>query len=104
MQRATDKLLALTPPQARGKHQMRDEAKLVQAAEAILKAQNVEGLLSYTFERQEKRQTRQIGRGRGSAERPKHEIITVRYQMTAVTRQEQAIRTAQDPRLAGLRQ
>jgi transposase len=91
LQRATDKLLALTPPPARGKHQFQDEAKLGLAAEAILKAQDVEGLLTYTFERQEKHQTRHIGRGRGSAERPKREIITVRYQMIAVTRQEQAI-------------
>ena len=91
LRRATDKLLALTPPSARGKHQFQDEAKLVLAAEAILKAQDVEGLLTYTFERQEKHQTRQIGRGRGSAERPKHDIITVRYKMIAVTRQEQAI-------------
>jgi transposase len=91
LQRTTDKLLALTPPQARGKHQIRDEAKLVQAVEAILKAQDVEGLLTYTFARQEKHQTRLIGRGRGSTERPKHEIITVRYQMTAVLRQEKAI-------------
>jgi transposase len=91
LQRATDKLLSLTPPPARGKHQIQEEAKLVLAAEAILKAQDVEGLLTYTFERQEKHQTRHLGRGRGSAERPKHEIITVRYQMIAVTRQEQAI-------------
>jgi transposase len=91
LQRATDKILALTPPPARGKHQIQDEAKLVQAAEAILKAHDVEGLLTYTFERQEKRQTRHIGRGRGSAERPKREIISIRYQITAITRQEEAI-------------
>lgn len=91
LQHATDKILALTPPPARGKRQVQDEAKLVQAAEGILKAHDVDGLLAYTFERQEKRQTRHIGRGRGSAERPKHEIITVRYQITAVTRQEEAI-------------
>ena len=91
LQHATDKILALTPPPARGKHQIQDEAKLVLAAEAILKAQDVEGLLTYTFERQEKHQTRHIGRGRGSAERPKHEIITVRYQITAISRQEEAI-------------
>lgn len=91
LQRATDKLLALTPPPARGKRQFQDEAKLVMAAEAILKAQGVEGLLTYTFERQEKHQTRHMGRGRGSAERPTYETTTVRYQMLAVTRQEQAI-------------
>ena len=91
LRHATDKILALTPPLARGKHQIQDEAKLVLAAEAILKAHEVEGLLTYTFERQEKHQTRHIGRGRGSAERPKHEIITVRYQITATPRQEEAI-------------
>jgi transposase len=91
LQHATDKILALTPPPARGKHQIQDEAKLVLAAEAILKAQDVEGLLTYAFERQEKHQTRHIGRGRGSPERPKHEIVTVRYQITAIARQEQAI-------------
>jgi transposase len=91
LQRATDKLLALTPPPARGKDQIRAEASLIQAAEAILKAQEVEEWLTYTFERQEKRQTKHIGRGRGSANRPTHEIVTVRYQMTAVIRQEEAI-------------
>ena len=91
LQHAADKILALTPPPARGKHQIQDETKLVLAAEAILKAYEVEGLLTYTFERQEKHQTRHIGRGRGSAERPKHEIITVRYQITAINRQEEAI-------------
>jgi transposase len=91
LQHATDKISALTPAPARGKHQIQDEAKLVLAVEAILKAHDVEGLLTYTFERQEKHQTRQIGRGRGSAERPTHEIITVRYQITAITRQEKAI-------------
>jgi transposase len=91
LQHAADKILALTPPPARGKHQIQDETKLVLAAEVILKEYEVEGLLTYTFERQEKHQTRHIGRGRGSAERPKHEIITIRYQITAINRQEEAI-------------
>ena len=91
LQHATDKILALTPPPARGKHQIQDEAKLVLAAGAILKTYDVEGLQAYTFEGQEKRQTRQIGCGRGSAERPKHEIVTVRYRITTATRQEEAI-------------
>lgn len=49
------------------------------------------GLLTYTFERQEKRQTRYVGRGRGHPDRPTREIVEVRYQITAVTRQEEAI-------------
>jgi transposase len=91
LQRATDKLLALTPPPARGKHQIQDEAELVKSAEAILKAHEVDGLLTYTFERQETRQTKYIGRGRGHAGRPTREIVTVRYQITAVLRQADAI-------------
>ena len=95
LERATDELLALTPAPGRGKRQFQDETELVTAAEAVLKAHDVEGLLGYTFERQEKRQTKYLGRGRGSPERPKQEIVTVRYQMNAIIRQEEAIAALQ---------
>ena len=95
LQRTKEKLLALTPPPARGKRQIQDETELTKAADAILKAHAVEGLLTYTFERQEKRQTKYLGRGRGNAERPTHEVVTVRYQITAVIRQEEAITALQ---------
>ena len=95
LQSATDKLWALTPPPARGKRQFQEEAELAKAADAILKAHAVEGLLTYTFEHQEKRQTKYLGRGRGSMEHPKHEILTVRCQITAVIRQEKAIAALQ---------
>ena len=95
LSRATAELLALTPAPARGKRQIRDEAKLVAAAEAVLKARNVVGLLTYTFERQEKCQTRYVGRGRGNPNRPTRETVEVRYQITAVTRQEDAIAALQ---------
>jgi transposase len=91
LQRATDRLLSLTPPPGRGKRQIQEESELVSAANAILKAYDVEGLLSYSFERQEKRQTKYLGRGRGNPNRPRQEIVTVRYQITAVTRQAEAI-------------
>lgn len=91
LQRATNLLLALTPPPGRGKRQIQDENSLIQAADAILKTCGVKDFLTYTFERQEKRQTKYIGRGRGNAERPKREIISVRYQMLTVTRQEETI-------------
>ena len=91
LQRAAEKLMALTPRPGRGKRQIQDEAELASAATAILKAHNVEGFLVYTFERQEKCQSKYIGRGRGAPDRPKKEIVTVRYQITAVTRQEEAI-------------
>jgi transposase len=95
LQRATTKLWALTPPPARGKHQIQEQAELVDAATAILKAHNVEGFLTYTFERQEKRETKYIGRGRGNPDRPTREIVSVRYQIRAVTRQAAAIGTHQ---------
>jgi transposase len=95
LQRATEELLALTPAPGRGKRQVQDETELVAAAEAILKAHDAEGLLSYTYERQEKRRTKYLGRGRGGPERPQQEIVTVRYQMNAMTRQEEAIAVLQ---------
>lgn len=95
LQRAIDELMALTPAPGRGKRQLQAETELVEAAEAILKAHGVEGLLSYPFERQEKRRTKYLGRGRGSSDRPKQEIVTVRYQITAVARQEEAIAALQ---------
>jgi transposase len=96
LQRATAKLLSLTPAPARGKRQFRDEGELASAANAILKAHRVEDFLSYTFERQENHQRKFIGRGRGTAERPTQEIITVRYQITAAIRQEEALAAHQE--------
>jgi transposase len=95
LQRASEELLALTPAPGRGKRQVQDETELVAAAEAILKAHEVVGLLNYTYERQEKRHQKYVGRGRGGPERPQQEIVTVRYQMTAITRQEEAIAALQ---------
>ena len=93
---ATAKLQALTPLRGRGKRQIQDEARLVQAAQAIVHTQRVEGLLTYTFERQVKQETRFIGRGRGAADRPQRVIEQVRYQITAVLRQEPEITALRD--------
>jgi transposase len=83
--------MALTPRPGRGKRQIQDEVELINAATAILKVHNVEGFLTYTFERQEKHQIKYIGPGRGHANRPKQETVSVRYQITAVTCQEEAL-------------
>lgn len=87
---ATAKLNALTPPRGRGKRQVKEEETLIEKANAILEKHRVEGLLSYTFECQVERQTKYVGRGRGSAERPKQVVERVRYQITAVVRDEAA--------------
>jgi len=91
LQRATARLLALTPAPGRGKRQIQEEGALVAAADTILHAEAVAGLLTYTFARQEQRQTKYLGRGRGGPERPQRESVTVRYQITAVSRQTDAI-------------
>ena len=93
---ATAKLKALTPPRGRGKRQIQDEAQLVQAAQAILHVQRVEGLLSYTFERQEDRRTQFVGRGRGATHRPQRIVKQVRYQITSVVRHEADITALKD--------
>jgi len=88
---ATAKLQALTPLRGRGKRQIKDEAHLRQAAQAILQAHRVEGLLSYTFERQEEHYRQFVGRGRGGANRPCRVVEQVRYQITSVVRHDAAI-------------
>jgi transposase len=89
--KATTQLLALTPAPGRGKRQIQTEADLVTAATAILQRYEVEGLLTYTFERQETRRISYVGRGRGGAERPQQETVTVRYQLTTVERNATAL-------------
>jgi transposase len=89
--KATTQLLALTPAPGRGKRQIQTEADLVTAATVILQRYEVEGLLTYTFERQETRRISYVGRGRGGAERPQQETVTVRYQLTTVERNATAL-------------
>ena len=86
--KATAKLHALTPARGRGKRQITQETDLTQAAEAIVQAHRVAGLVSYTFERQEEQIVKFVGRGRGTADRATRVTERVRYQITAVTRQE----------------
>jgi transposase len=89
--RATTKLQALTPPRGRGKRQIQDEVTLTVAAEAILQAHKVQGLLTYSYDRQVERTVKYVGRGRGGTERPQQVVERVRYALTAVTRDEAAI-------------
>ncbi len=88
---ATAHLLALTLAPGRGKRQLQTEADLVTATTAILRRYEVEGLLTYTFECQETRRIRYVGRG--GAERPQQETVTVRYQLTTVERNATATRS-----------
>jgi len=96
LRHAETALAALTPPRGRGKRQITDEALLVEAIDLVLKAHRVEGRLSVAWEKQVERQTRYLGRGRGSASRQQRVIEQTRYHITCIARQEDTI--------AGLRQ
>ncbi len=89
--RAEAALLALTPEPGRGKRQYRDEGALQAAIGEVVAGYRVEGLLSVAWERQEQRVTRYVGRGRGGPQRPQRTELKVRYVVTGVTRDEEAI-------------
>jgi transposase len=84
-------LLALTPPVGRGKRQITEETALESLAPAVLSKHGVTGLLSYRFERQVEQEVKFVGRGRGGSNRPQQVSERVRYQITAVQRNEEAI-------------
>jgi transposase len=94
LQQATEEILVLTPDPGRGRQQICTAAELNAKVEAIKATYQVGEYLHYTAECEESVQTRYIGRGRGSANRQKKEIRSVRYQITQVIRDEQAIRQA----------
>ncbi len=75
---ATAKIQALTPPPGRGKRQIRDQSTLHQKVPAILKAHRVEGLLEFDYEYQ-----------------PPHAPRQGRYQITAITSNQQSIEQVQ---------
>src|SRR6266571_1041995 len=89
--KAQTALLALTPPVGRGKRQITEEATLQSAAEAVLAKHRVVGLLTSTSARQSEQTVTFVGRGRGGAKRQQQVSERVRYQVTAVERNEEAI-------------
>jgi transposase len=92
---AQQHIKALTPTVGRGKRQISEEEKLTTAIAEILKRQRVEGLLKVNYEKQCETQTRYIGKGRGSSTREQQTTEKIRYQISAVQRDESAIATAQ---------
>jgi transposase len=84
-------LRVLTPPVGRGHKQYREEEPLRAAVAAILQEHRVEGLLTVTWQREEKQQTRYRGSGRGGPGRPTYTTTKVRYVITKVQRNDAAI-------------
>jgi len=81
----------LTPPPGPGRTQFTTGWELERAVNALLAEQNATGLLTVNWERQETSRTHYVGPGRGGPNRRQTTEQSVRYQITAVTRDDAAI-------------
>jgi transposase len=88
---AEEELRALTPTPGRGKRQLRDADTVQAAITRVLARHEVAGLLTVPWERHETTVTRYVGRGRGGPSRSTRTQVQVRYALTGVQRNEEAI-------------
>lgn len=93
---ATAALRALTPPVGRGRTQIRSESELQTRVAAILEDQDVVGLLAVCSTREEAIHARHTGPGRPAVGSVGEPVTVVRYQITAVERNEAAIQAAKE--------
>jgi transposase len=94
LRRAEAELRALTPAVGRGRRQYREEGALREAIAEVLERHGVSTFLSAEWRREERRQKRYEGRGRGGAGRRWHWEVDIRYEVTNVCRDEGAITAA----------
>jgi transposase len=91
LRKAQAEIKALTPPPRQGRRQYQDEEGFKAALEAIIKKHNVAGLLEVSWELEEHKQRRLVGRGRAGAGRAEREIVTRRCQVKSVGLRRQAV-------------
>lgn len=96
LQQAEQALWQLTPPPGRGKRQHRTAESLEAAIEQLLTKHAVKGLLDISVQKEEESTTHWVGRGRGGPHRASQTVTKMRYVITAVQRDHQAIRRQQD--------
>ena len=94
LRRAEVELRALTPPVGRGRRQFREEEALREAIAEVLERHSVVTFLTVTWRREEQREKRYEGRGRGGVGRKWHWEVTIRYEVTNVCREEERITAA----------
>jgi transposase len=92
LEKAEAALLGLTPPPGPGRTQFTTGWELERAVAAVVVEHQVEGLLEVSWQREETSRTQYVGRGRGGPNRPKTTRWDVRYQITMVRRNAEAIR------------
>ena len=81
LRRAEQAVRAVTPPMGPGTKQCREKPALRAAVSAILERCDVTGLLTVSWQRQEDQETKDVGPGRGSANRATRMEVRVRYQI-----------------------
>lgn len=81
----------LTPPPGPGRTQFTSGWELERAVKALLTERDATELLTVTWEREETIQEHYVGPGRGGPKRRKATRLSVRYQITGVTRNAAAI-------------
>jgi transposase len=91
LERAEERLRALTPKPGRGKQAIRDQATLHERVATVMAEEQIEGLLAVTWQTEELRETHFIGRGRGGPDRPTREVVSCWYVITAVTHDAETI-------------
>jgi transposase len=87
-------LRGLTPPVGPGRTQIRSEELLQTRIAGVLEAYGVAGCIQVRFTREEEARTQHNGPGRPAAEAVGRQVVVVRYQITAVERNEEAIKDA----------
>jgi len=96
LEEATAALNALTPPPGRGRRKFADVDALHTAIDQVLSRHGVQGLLQVDIVTEEKQETCYIGPGRGGPHRPTRTETEVRYRISAVTQDAEAIARHQD--------
>jgi len=94
---AKQKIDALTPERGRGKKQITEEEELLAAIDKILKQHKISPeMFDIDYEKQVEKQTKFIGKGRGSKNRAKKIIKKVRFSINSVQRNSEAIEAAKE--------
>lgn len=94
LRKAQAEIKALTPEPRQGRRQYHDEEIFKAALEAVLKKHNVAGLIEVSWEMEERKQKRLVGRGRSGAGRAEREVVSCRCQVTSVVLNRKAIAAA----------
>jgi transposase len=81
----------LTPPPGRGRTPFTTASELDAAIATVLAEHEVTGLIEVRHVRQETTRTRYVGRGRGGPHRPRTTEQSVRYEVTTIVRDAEAI-------------